>query len=500
MTLTRLYCHPLVLLNDLYQLTMAYGYWKTGIAEREAVFHLFFRKAPFGGSYAVAAGLADVVDFVEQFAFDQDDRDYLAGLTGNDGKPLFEPEFLTALGEMRMTCEIDAVPEGTVVFGQEPLIRVQGPIWQCQLLETPLLNLINFSTLIATKAARICRAAGGESVIEFGLRRAQGIDGGLSASRAAYIGGCDSTSNVLAGKLFGIPVKGTHAHSWVMCFDDEQESFDAYAQAMPNNCVFLVDTYDTIEGVKNAIETARRLRENGHEMVGIRLDSGDLTKLSIAARKLLDEAGFPEARIVASNDLDEYQIETLHRNGAKITVWGVGTRLATGGDQAALGGVYKLAAVRDRDPETGEMGPWQSRIKLSEEPIKTTNPGIQQVRRFSDDKGFVADAIYQPTNPPENNWTVFPLSGDASFTLDPKLNAADLLVPIFRNGERVYDPPSATAAREHRASQVSQLPEDVARLDDPVPYPLGLEKGLHELKTQLAEEARSQIKEASGNP
>ncbi|MCA9071718.1 MAG: nicotinate phosphoribosyltransferase, partial [Planctomycetaceae bacterium] len=206
-TLSQIYRHPLVLLTDLYQLTMAYGYWKSGIADREAVFHLFFRKAPFGGQYAVTAGLADAIDFVEQFAFDQDQRDYLATLMGNNGKPLFEPAFLKALGEMRITCDIDAIPEGTVVFGQEPLIRVQGPIWQCQLLETALLNLINFPTLIATKAARICRAAGNEPVLEFGVRRAQGVDGGLSASRAAYIGGCDSTSNLLAGKLYGIPVK-----------------------------------------------------------------------------------------------------------------------------------------------------------------------------------------------------------------------------------------------------------------------------------------------------
>ena len=490
-TLTQLYRHPLALLTDLYQLTMAYAYWKTGIAERDAAFHLFFRKAPFGGGYAVAAGLANVIDYVEQFHVDQEQRNYLATLTGNDGKPLFEPAFLDELGEMRMNCDIDAMPEGTVAFGQEPLIRVQGPIWQCQLLETPLLNLINFPTLIATKAARICRAAGDEPVLEFGLRRAQGIDGGISASRAAYIGGCDSTSNVLAGKLYDIPVKGTHAHSWVMCFGDEQEAFDAYALAMPNNCVFLVDTYDTLEGVKHAIETGRRLREQGHEMVGIRLDSGDLTKLSIAARERLDQAGFPDARIVASNDLDEYQIETLHRNGAKITVWGVGTRLATGGDQAALGGVYKLAAVRDRDPETGEFGPWQDRIKLSEQPIKTTNPGLQQVRRFSDENGFVADAIYQPARLPEGNWTVVPFAGGSAITLDRDLKATDLLVPIFRGGKRVYDPPSAKAAREYRQSQVAQLPEGVARLNDPTAYPVGLEQSLHDWKTQLIEEARS---------
>lgn len=490
-TLSQVYRHPLVLLNDLYQLTMAYGYWKSGIAQREAVFHLFFRKPPFGGQYAVSAGLADVVDFVDQFAFDREQCDYLASLTGNDGKPLFESDFLEALQAMRMTCDIDAVPEGTVMFGQEPLVRVQGPIWQCQLLETPLLNLINFPTLIATKAARICRAAGAEPVLEFGVRRAQGIDGGLTASRAAYIGGCDSTSNLLAGKLFGIPVKGTHAHSWVMCFGDEREAFLEYAKALPNNCVFLVDTYDTRQGVRNAIETGRWLREAGHEMVGIRLDSGDLAALSLAARKMLDEAGFPEARIVASNDLDEHQIEMLHKKGAKITVWGVGTRLATGGDQPALGGVYKLAAVRDRDPVTDQPGPWQHRIKLSEQSIKTTNPGLQQVRRFSDDSGFVADAIYQTDQPPKSDWSVVPFATDNPFTLLENLKAENLLVPIFRSGKRVYDPPSAKAARERRQSQIDQLPDAIARLNEPETYPVGLEKNLHQLKAQLMSQAKT---------
>ena len=489
-TLTRLYRHPLALLNDLYQLTMAYGYWKSGIAEREAAFHLFFRKAPFGGGYAVAAGLAEAVEFIEEFHFDHEQLEYLATLTGNDGKRLFEPAFLEALAEMRMSVDVDAVPEGTIVFAQEPLVRVTGPIWQCQLLETPLLNLVNFPTLIATKAARICRAAGNQPVLEFGLRRAQGIDGGLSASRAAFIGGCDSTSNVLAGKLFDIPVKGTHAHSWVMCFGDEQEAFDVYAEAMPNNCVFLVDTYDTLEGVKHAIATGRRLREQGHEMVGIRLDSGDLRELSIAARRLLDDAGFPEARIVASNDLDEYQIEMLNQNGARISVWGVGTRLATGGDQAALGGVYKLAAVRDGDL-AGNKGAWQPRIKLSEQPIKTTNPGIQQVRRFSDEDGFVADAIYQADHPPAENWTVVPFASDGPVVMGANLTQTDLLVPVFREGKRVYDPPPAKVARENCRAQVARIPEGVARLRAPEPYVVGLEQSLNELKTRLIEEARS---------
>ncbi len=492
--LSQLYRHSLVLLTDLYQLTMAYAYWKSGLAGREAVFHLFFRKPPFAGGYAIAAGLAEAVDFVEQFQFDEEQLGYLATLTGNDGLPLFEPAFLKALGEMRMTCDLDGIPEGTVVFGQEPLIRVQGPIWQCQLLETPLLNLVNFSTLIATKASRICRAAGKEPVMEFGLRRAQGIDGGLTASRAAYIGGCDSTSNVLAGKLYGIPVKGTHAHSWVMCFGDEREAFQAYAKTLPNNCVFLVDTYDTPAGVEHAIHTGNWLRDRGHEMVGIRLDSGDLRELSIAARKQLDDAGFPNVRIVASNDLNEYQIETLHETGAKITVWGIGTQLVTGGDQAALGGVYKLAAVRDIDPETQQPGPWQHRIKLSEQAIKTTNPGIHQVRRFSDDNGFVADVIYHHTNPPSADWTVFPFQNETPLTLAGDLKSTDLLVPIFRGGIRIYEPPSPQAAREHCLKQAAQIPANVARLNNPEVYPVGLDENLHKLKAKLINEAREQVK------
>lgn len=492
-TLNQLYRHPLALLNDLYQLTMACGYWKAGIAEREAVFHLYFRKAPFGGSYAVAAGLAQAMEFIEDFRFGEEEIEYLATLTGNNGQALFDSTFLKALGEMRITCDIDAIPEGTVTFAPEPLVRVQGPIWQCQLLETALLNILNFQTLIATKASRIVRVAGGESVVEFGLRRAQGIDGGLSASRAAFIGGCDSTSNVLAGKLFGIPVKGTHAHSWVMCFGDELEAFKTYAEALPNNCIFLVDTYDTLEGVKNAIEAGRWLRTHGHEMVGIRLDSGDLAELSIAARKLLDEAGFPKARIVASNDLDEYIIESLHRQGAKITIWGVGTRLVTGGDQSALGGVYKIGSVRDIDPATKEPGPWHDRIKLSEQIVKTTNPGIQQVRRFYDDSGFVADAIYHHAEPPKDVWTICPYHDETPISLPATLQSRDLLVPVFRQGKRVYEPPPLKETRQHCLNEIAQLRPDFTRLKDAKPYPVGLEQSLYDLKLSLMAEARERI-------
>ena len=258
--LSRVYRDSLALLTDLYQLTMAYGYWKSGTAEKQACFHLVFRRNPFGGGFAVACGLALAVEYVESLRFAEEDLDYLAGLEGNDGRPLFEPGFLDHLRGLRFCCDLDAVPEGTVVFAQEPLVRVTGPLLVAQLLETPLLNLVNFQTLIATKAARLRLAAGDDPILEFGLRRAQGIDGGLAAARAAYAGGCDGTSNLLAGKIYGIPVKGTHAHSWVLSFDSELEAFEAYAEALPNNCVFLVDTYDSLEGVRHAVEVGRKLR------------------------------------------------------------------------------------------------------------------------------------------------------------------------------------------------------------------------------------------------
>ncbi len=269
---SHIYNQSLALLTDLYQLTMSYGYWKMGLNSKEAVFHLFFRRNPFKGGFTVSAGLESVVNFLDNLHFDESDLSYLATIKGVDGQPLFPNDFLQFLGTLKFSCDIDAVPEGTVVFPYEPMLRIQGPLIECQILETVLLNLMNFPSLIATKAARVCLAAKGEPVLEFGLRRAQGIDGGITASRAAYIGGCHATSNVLAGKLFGIPVKGTHSHSWVMAFDEEVEAFHTYAKAMPNNCIFLVDTYDTVEGVKKAIEAAKWLKSQGKKMIGIRLD------------------------------------------------------------------------------------------------------------------------------------------------------------------------------------------------------------------------------------
>lgn len=475
-----LYAPSLALLTDLYQLTMGFGYWRNGIHDRRAAFHLFFRSSPFGGQFAIAAGLATAVDWIEGFRVEPDDVDFLRTLQGNDARPLFPNEFLDAIAGLRLTVDVDAMPEGTVAMPHQPLVRVVGPLWQCQWIESALLNVINFQTLIATKAARVDVAARGESVLEFGLRRAQGIDGSISATRAAYIGGCAATSNVLAGKILGIPVRGTHAHSWVMSFDDELASFEAYADAMPNNCLFLVDTYDTIEGVRNAIRVGQELKGRGHALVGVRLDSGDLAELSIAARRLLDEAGFTDAVIVASNDLDEYLITELKRRGATIAVWGVGTRLVTGGNQPALGGVYKLGAIAD------EQGNWQPRIKLSELPIKTSTPGIQQVRRYRRGGTLVGDLIYSELIGPPNSAVGESFAGDSlDFGSLDELSYEDLLVPVMREGRLVAEMPSLPQIRARTLQQRSMLPAAVQSIEGPQPYPAGLESRLADQKRQL---------------
>ena len=493
---TSLYNDSLGLLTDLYQLTMAYGYWKSGVADREAVFHLSFRSHPFDGGYTIACGLGLAIDYIENFHLDRSDLDYLAGLTDGRGAPLFEEGFLRYLEALRLTVDVDAVEEGRVVFPHEPLVRVRGPVLQAQLLETPLLNMLNFQTLIATKAARVCQAARGEPVLEFGLRRAQGIDGGVAVARAAYVGGVAATSNLLAGKLFGIPVRGTHAHSWVMFFGDELEAFERYAEALPGNCVFLVDTYDSLEGTRRAIEVGRKLRERGHEMAGIRLDSGDLAYLSIEARRLLDEAGFPDAAIVASNNLDEHVIESLKKQGATIGVWGVGTRLATAYDDPALGGVYKMSAVRSEDGQR-----WEDRIKLSEQIAKITTPGILQVRRFTCDGEHVGDQIFDERTGADAPSVIVDL-------LDPtrrKLIGEDaveeaLLVPIFRGGTRCYDVPALDVARARAAAELSGFHPGVRRFLNPHAYPVGLEPRLHERRTRRILEARGFADAAGDRP
>lgn len=424
------------LLTDLYELTMAEGYWKQRMLGWESVFHLFFRKPPFGGSYAVMAGLEGLIEWINRFSFSDGDLEYLEGLE------LFDEDFLDYLSKMSFECDIDAVEEGRLIFPLEPLIRIKGPLIQAQLIESAILNFINFPTLVATKASRICEAAQGGEVIEFGLRRAPGAEGAMMASRAAYLGGCHATSNLLAGKVFGIPVRGTMAHSWVMAFDSEQEAFEKFDQVMPKTCTYLVDTYDSLRGVKRAIEVAKKRGS----MKGIRLDSGDLAFLSIECRKLLNEAGFFNAKIMASNELDEYAIAELLKKGAKIDVWGVGTRLVTGKDQGALDGVYKLSAVKKPG------GAWIYKMKMS----KATLPGILQVKRFPD-----RDIIY------DEEGGLYTEGGE------------DLLVPIYRKGNCIYTSPSLGDMRKKCFIEKEKLS---------LPFVVELEPSLSELKEDLREE------------
>lgn len=482
-----IYDDSLALLTDLYQLTMAYGYWKTGVSENRAVFNLFFRKPPFESGYTMACGLGTVIEYLENYRFRTDDLDYLAQIRGNDDEPIFESAFLEYLADLKFSCDVDAIPEGRVVYPNEPLVRVSGPVLQAQLVETPLLNMINFQTLIATKAARVCHAAGDEPVLEFGLRRAQGPDGGLSVARASFIGGCAATSNMLAGKVYGIPVKGTHAHSWVMFFEDELEAFRRYAEALPNNCVFLVDTYDTIEGVHNAVTVGRELRERGHEMIGVRLDSGDLAYLSKEARRILDEGGFPAAQIVASNSLDETIIDSLHRQGSQIAIWGVGTKLATAYDDAALGGVYKLSAAQID-------GEWHNRLKLSEQATKVNNPGVQQVRRYYDGETYRGDMIWEERLGIGANPTIVD-PGDATRRreIPADWQHEDLLEPIFRDGDLVYARPTLDATRARAKRELARFHDSVKRFIHPHEYPVGLEPQLLDLKTRLMREARDRV-------
>lgn len=476
------------LLTDLYELTMACGYWRAGRLDQEAVFHLFFRSAPFQSGYTIAAGLADALAWLRGLRFTADDLAYLATLRADDDSPLFPAGFLDHLRDFRFTCDVDAVPEGTVVFPHEPLLRVRGPLLAAQIVETALLNFINFQSLVATKAARICLAAQGEPVLEFGLRRAQGPDGGLAASRAAYLGGCAATSNVLAGRCFGIPVKGTHAHSWVMSFADEPAAFQAYAEAMPHNSVFLVDTYDTLAGVRHAIAAGRWLRAHGHDLAGIRLDSGDLAYLSIEARRLLDAAGFTRTAILASNDLDEHIITSLKQQGARIGVWGVGTKLVTAYDQPALGGVYKLSAIR------GPGEAWRPTLKLSEHAAKISTPGILQVRRFSRGGQLLGDMIYAGSDSPSDPRTIVdPRDATRRKTFPADATAHDLLVPVLRHGELVGEPPPLSVLRARVQEQLAALHPTLKRLVNPHEYPVGLEPSLYDLKTRLVLTARATV-------
>lgn len=470
----------LTLLTDFYEITMMQGYYKNNNNDI-VVFDAFYRTNPSGGGYAVCAGLDQVIDYIKNLHFDADDIEYLRSLD------IFEEDFLRYLAGFRFSGSIYAVPEGSVIFPREPLVKVIAPIMEAQLVETAILTMINHQSLIATKASRVCYAARGAGVMEFGLRRAQGPDAGTYGARAAVIGGCIGTSNVLAAKMFRVPALGTHAHSWIMSFDDELTAFRKYAELYPQNATLLVDTYDTLRsGVPNAIRVFTELREAGRmpSRYGIRLDSGDLSYLSKKARKMLDEAGFPDASICASSDLDEYLIESLNSQGAAIDSWGVGTNLITSKDCPAFGGVYKLAAVQ----KNGEFIP---KIKLSENPVKITNPGNKTVFRIYDketgkikaDLIAFADEVIDTTKPlllfdPEATWKQTLLEPD-SYTV------RELLVPVFINGSCVYDSPAVMDIRSYCSREMATLWDETKRFVNPQEVYVDLSERLYQTRRDL---------------
>lgn len=470
----------MTLLTDLYEITMAQGYWSQGKLDTEACFYSFYRDNPFGGGYGVFCGANQIAELVDGFGFTDDDIEYLASLQSPGETPLFDPAFLAWLREVELSVDICTVPEGAPVFPREPLARVVGPLLQCQLLEPAILNGVNFQTLIATKASRVCQAAEGRPVSEFGLRRAQGPDGALSSSRAAYVGGCASVANVLAGKLFDIPIGGTHAHSWVMSFPDELTAFRAYAQAMPDNCTLLVDTYDVEQGVKNAITVARELERDGHKLSGIRIDSGDLAWLSKMARSMLDKAGFPDVGIVLSNDLDEYTITSLNDQKAQYTALGVGTHLAAAYGQPALGGVYKLSAIREPGQEE-----WTPRLKISEQLYKRTIPGVLDVRRYRNDDGMlVGDLIFDVNDGvPADAVIVDPLDAMRRRKMEGEFET--LLKPLVKNGKVLDVDLSARTARTRCTEQLACLDDSIKRFMNPHEYPCGIERTLFKKRDDL---------------
>ena len=473
----------LTLLTDLYELTMMQGYFKEKAANETVIFDAFFRTNPFGSGYSIAAGLEQVIEYINDLHFDQEDVDYLKS-TG-----LFEDDFLDYLLHFHFSGDIYAIPEGTVVFPREPLVKVIAPIMEAQLIETALLNIINHQSLIATKASRVCYAARGDGVMEFGLRRAQGPDAGIYGARAAVIAGCVGTSNVLTGQMFHVPVLGTHAHSWIMSFPDELTAFRAYAKLYPSACILLVDTYNTLKsGVPHAIQVFQEMRDAGIELkgYGIRLDSGDLAYLSKKARKMLDEAGFSDAIISASNDLDENLINSLKLQGAAINSWGVGTNLITAKDNPSFGGVYKLAAVQDS--VTGKFLP---KIKLSENSEKITNPGNKTVRRvYSKESGkIIADLIclvdeqYSEENSlllfdPKDTWKKTMLA-PGTYTL------REIMIPVFIKGECIYHSPKVMDIREYCRQELSTLWEETLRLVNPNQVHVDLSNDLWHTKQKL---------------
>ena len=472
--------HLSPLLTDLYQLTMLHGYWRCGMHGQLAVFDLYFRRPPYGGGYAVWAGLENALDYLTGLHFDADSLAYLESLK------LFEPEFLAALSKWRFTGQVEAFTEGSVVFAHEPLLSVAAPLWEAQLIETALLNTLNFQTLIASKAARCVSVAQGAALIEFGARRAQGPDGALSASRAAYIGGAVATSNVLAGQRYGLSVVGTHAHAWVESFADELSAFRVYAQLYPDATTLLLDTVNTLEsGLPNALIVASELRAAGHELRAVRLDSGDLAYLSRRVRAAFDAAGFPEVRIMASNDLSEEVIQSVIREGGRIDIYAVGTQLATGGGVGggALGGVYKLAELGGRP-----------RMKLTGDPAKTSLPGRKRVWRGVDASGQqVWDVISlsseaapqagQPVSDPSNPLRRSRLPGNLSWH-DPR-------EVVVSAGQRASVPESLPTIQARARDQLARLPEGTLRLLNPHTYRVSLSAGLQASRDALIAELES---------
>lgn len=474
----------LTLLTDLYQLTMMSGYLKNGKEKDIAVFDLFFRRNNTI-TYSVAAGLQQAIEYVQNIHFGEDDIGYLRSLK------LFDEQFLDYLRTFRFTGDIYAVPEGTVVFPEEPIITVKAPLLEAQFLETALLNIVNHQTLIASKSAKVAYAAAGDMVMEFGLRRAQGPDAGIYGARASVIGGCRSTSNVLAGKLFDIPVAGTHAHSWVMNFPTEYEAFRAYAKIFPDACLLLVDTYDTLKsGVPNAIRVFDELRAAGHEPKGIRLDSGDLAYLSKRARRMLDEAGYPDAIICASGDLDEYLIASLKNQGAKIDLWGVGTKLITSADMPALGGVYKLS---DLYPKEGGEVP---KIKLSDNSDKITNPAFKDVYRIYDNKTGKAEAdlivVRGEKIDTASPLTIFHPKETWKRTTFTDYSVRPLTVPVMQGGKLVYELPPLSSICDYAEREKETFWDEYKRLDNPHVYKVDLSQKLYDIKNQLISEIRAE--------
>lgn len=472
----------LTLLTDLYELTMMQGYFRHKDQNETVIFDAFYRTNPGEGGYAIAAGLEQVIQYIKELHFSDEDIEYLAGLG------IFGQDFLDYLRDFKFTGDIYAIPEGSVIFPREPLVKVIAPIMQAQLMETAILNIINHQSLIATKAARVCYAARGDGIMEFGLRRAQGPDAGTYGARAAVIGGCIGTSNVLCGRLFDVPVKGTHAHSWIMSFPDEYTAFKTYADMYPTACILLVDTYDTLKsGVPNAIKVFTEMREAGVPLTyyGIRLDSGDLAYLSKKARKMLDAAGFPDAVISASNDLDEFLIDSLKVQGAAITSWGVGTNLITSKDCPSFGGVYKLAAIQDKE------GNFIPKIKLSENSEKVTNPGNKTVYRIYEKESdkvkadliCLVDEKFDENEPlllfdPLEPWKKTKLPG-GSYIM------REIMVPVFKGGKCCYESPKVMEIREYCKKELDTLWDETRRLVNPHKVYVDLSKKLYDIKIEL---------------